>query len=442
MSIEAPASRSARGTASAVGAWQQRKPLPAWPLAAFLVGVPLWWVLGLIDVIVVPVAIPMLYYLRRAGGVRVPRGFAVWFIFLFFMLASVMEITKTNSYFTFTYRASIYLASTVVFLYVYNSWQSISDRAVHKYLFGYFVTMVVGGFLGAVKPVGQFRTPMYYVLRQVAPFMVNNDLVKVMVIRPFAQYDPTGYFHVPPRPSAPFPFTNNWGNAYSLLLPLAFVFFLESRRGTRQRWVTGLLLVISAVPAMLTLNRGMFIGLAIVALFVGLRLAVRGYLGRVVLGGALAGGVALVLWNALHVSARLHTRVQASTDTRSRLYEQSLHSIGGSPIFGFGVPISSSSTSLYDPGVGTQGQFWMVLVSHGVIAVVCFVGFFALAVLMTLRRHDLPGMIYNAVILAGLIETLYYGLVPYGLPLMMIIAGLAWRPPPQERPRPAQPGVG
>jgi hypothetical protein len=433
MSIEAPASSSAGSTTAR--AWSQRKPLPGWPLAWLLIGVPLWWVLGLIDVIVVPAAVVMLYYLRRTGRVRVPRGFAVWLVFLFFMLGSVIEITRSTSYLTFSYRAGIYLASTVVFLYVYNSWQSISDRRVIGYLVGYFVSMVAGGYLGAVKPIGRFRTPMYYVLSHYAPSLVNNDLVRVMVIRPFSQYDPTNYFNIPPRPTAPFPYTNNWGNAYSMLLPLVLIFFLESRRGTWQRRMSGLLLPVSAVPAMLTLNRGMFIGLAIAAVYLGLRLASRGYFGRVVLSGLVAGGIGLVLWHALHVSAGLQTRVAASTDTRSRLYDQALHAIGASPIFGFGVPISQSSTSLYDPGVGTQGQFWMVLVSHGVIAVACFVGFFLLTVAMTLRRHDLAGMIYNAVILATVIETLYYGLVPYGLPLLMIIVGLAWRPSPAARRR-------
>ena len=49
--------------------------MAAWPLAWLFAGVPLWWVTGLIDVIVVPIAVVMLYYLRRTGGIRVPRGF-------------------------------------------------------------------------------------------------------------------------------------------------------------------------------------------------------------------------------------------------------------------------------------------------------------------------------------------------------------------------------
>jgi hypothetical protein len=266
--------------------------------------------------------------------------------------------------------------------------------------------------------------------------------VQSMVIRPYAQYDPTGYFGVPPRPAAPFLYTNQYGNAYSLLLPVVLVFLFESRRGTWLRRLMIVLVPLSAVPAMLTLNRGMFIGLGIVGAYVGLRLAARGYLLRVLFSACLVACIGLFLWDALHVSAGLETRVQASTDTRSRLYEQSLHAISSSPIFGFGVTIESATPNPWDPKVGTQGQFWMVLVSHGIIAVACFVGFFLLTVVLTFRRRDLAGMVYNALTLAGAIETLYYGMVPYGLPITMVVAALAYRSasstPPRGRGQPRE----
>jgi len=396
---------------------------------------PLWWALGLIDVVLVPLAIAMLLYLGLAGRVRVPRGFSVWMLFLFFMCASVIELTKFTDYLVFGYRAGIYLGSTVVFVYVYNSWRWISDRKVLGYLVGYFAFVVVGGFLGAVYPAHRLTTPAYRVLAAESPFLATNALVQTMVIRPFSQYDPTNYFHVPPRPAAPFLYTNNWGNVYSLLLPVVLVYLFETRRHTWRRRLLVVMVLASVVPAMLTLNRGMFIGLAIAAAYVGLRLAARGYVVRVVLAAALAGGVGLFLWNALNVSAGLQTRVQASTGTRARLYEQSIHAVAASPVFGFGVPIQGGTTNAYDPNVGTQGQFWMVLVSHGVIAVACFVGFFLLTVVQTFRRRDLPGMVYNAVVLVAVVETLYYGLVPYGMPILMTIAALAQRPSPARRRR-------
>jgi hypothetical protein len=112
-------------------------------------------------------------------------------------------------------------------------------------------------------------------------------------------------------------------------------------------------------------------------------------------------------------------------------------------VFGFGVTITSTTTSsIYDPKVGTQGQFWMVLISHGVVALVCFVGFFLLTAALTFRRRDFAGMVYNAIVLVGTIETVYYGLVPYGLPLMMVAAALAWRPSPARIRRAAEEASG
>ena len=412
---------------------RSRPPLAAWPLAWLFAGVPLWWVTGLIDVIVVPIAVVMLYYLRRTGGVRVPRGFAVWLLFLAFMLGSVIQLTQVLPYLTFGYRAGIYLASTVVFLYAYNSRPWISDRRLLGYLACYFAFMVAGGFLGALAPVGRLRTPMYYVLSSQAPSLVTNELVQAMVVRPFAQYSPTNYFQVPPRPAAPFLYTNNWGNAYSLLLPLMVVLLFQTPRRTWQRKVLTILIPVSAIPATLTLNRGMFIGLAIVAVCVGFRLALHGYLARVLLITGVVAVVGVVLWNVFNVSAGLETRTEASTNTRASLYSQSLTAASASPLFGYGNTIPSTSSNPYDPQVGTQGQFWMILVSHGVVAIACFVGFFLVVFVTTLRRRDIAGMTYNAVVLAGAVETLYYGLVPYGLPLLMVAAALALRRPPSPK---------
>lgn len=403
--------------------------LPTWPLAWYFLGLPVWWVLGLIDVIMVPLGLVMALYLVRAR-IRLPRGFALWAVFLFFMCSSIIELTRFTQYLTYSYRAGIYLSSTVLFLYVYNSWRTISERRILGYLTGYFVVVVAGGYLGAAYPSHSFKTPAFEVLDRLSPFLSTNPLVRVMVVRPFSQYDPTNFFQIPPRPAAPFLYTNNWGNVYSLVLPMVVLLLLQTRRHTGRRTLLTLLVLASTVPATLTLNRGMFIGLAIVAAFVGLRLASRGHVGRVLAAAVVAGGIGLVLWNALNVSEGLETRTQASTETRARLYEQSLHSIGSSPIFGFGVTIDAS-TNPYDPKVGTQGQFWMVLVSHGVIAVACFIGFFLVTVLLTLPRRDLASMFYCAVLVAATVETLYYGQIPYGLPLVMTIAALAHRPRPR-----------
>lgn len=407
--------------------------LPTWPFTCLCAGFPLWWAIGLADVVLIPVALVMALYLAGRGRVRVPHGFALWLVFLFFMLCSIVELVRGSQYITFGYRAACYLATTVVLLYVYNARSTLTDRRVLTQLSLYWMTVVGGGFLGMVAPSGALKTPMYYVVSSVAPGLLGNDLVKLMVVRPFAQYDPNGYFQVPPRPAAPFLFTNNWGNAYSLLLPLVLVLLVSLPARRRLRRLLILLLPLSAVPAMMTLNRGMVIGLAIALVWASLRLAARGnFKGLTALGLlAVVGGI---LWFVLPIQAGLSTRTEVSTSTRASLYTQSLQAAAKSPFFGYGTPVDSKDPLA--PPVGTQGQFWLVLVSHGTLAALCFVAFFLVLVLTTMRRRDLVGVVGNAVLLAGSAEIFFYGLVPDGLLLMMAIAGLAARPPTPEAPLP------
>lgn len=89
--LETTSARAARGAPP--------RGLPTWPLAAYFLGLPVWWVLGLIDVIMVPIGAIMALYLVRAR-IRVPRGFALWAVFLFFMGASIIELTRYTQYLT------------------------------------------------------------------------------------------------------------------------------------------------------------------------------------------------------------------------------------------------------------------------------------------------------------------------------------------------------
>lgn len=419
----APADDSARrAVASRVAAPE----LPAWPVIFLFAPFPLWWLTGLVDLIWIPTGLVMAMYLAVRPGVRVPRGFGVWLAFLLLAVCSATQLSSAGQLMTFTYRFALYVSGSVLFVYVYNARQRLPARRVLGLLTAYFVSVVAGGLLGVLHPYGALRTPMYEFLARLSPGLVSNDLVNHMVVRHFSQYSADSYLGIAPRPTAPFLFTNNWGNAYSMLVPLVLVFLIARRRRGGRIWHIALLLIISTVPAFLTLNRGMFIGLGIVGLWVAVRMALRrdfrGIAAVVALG--LLGGV---VWTLLPVQERLETRLEGdSTSTRASLYEQSLRSVPGSPILGYGAPLEPDNPNA--PPVGTQGQFWLVLVSHGLPAVLCFVGFFLLIVARSRRRRDLLGLTANGVLLASVIEMLYYGVLPYGLPLMMVVAALLMRP--------------
>ncbi len=396
--------------------------LPVWPVVVMFGFFPLWWVLGLVDVMWMPVAAVMALYLQRSRAVQAPRKFGVWLLFLVFSGGSVIMITNTGDMIGFLYRYAIYLSCTVLFIYVYNARRTLTSRFVSGVLTCWWLTTVAGGYLGLLLPTVVIRTPASYLI---SSDLRANELVNHMVIRRFAQYNPDSFFANGPRPSAPFLYTNNWGNVFSLLLPFVIVYMFHVRGQVRFRLLV-LALMASAVPAALTLNRGMFLGIGVAAVYVALRLTLRRD-PRGIAALALLGVVGVVAFQLLPVQAGLDSRLSGdgnSNTARSSLYVQALQLVPKSPVFGFGGPQPSFSE---DAPVGTQGQFWQILVSHGPIAASLFVGFFLLCFWRIRKRQDPTGIACATVLLVGTMELAYYGVVPNGLPLMLIAAAIGLR---------------
>ncbi len=414
--------------------------LPTWPLTALFGCYAVWWAVGLLDMVIIPIAALMVLLMVRTPGMRTPRGFGLWMLFLLWALFSIIEVRFGTALVGFAYRFSIYASGTVVFLYIYNARPRLTGQRVLGLLTIVWLTTVVGGYLGVVLPHAVVRTPMSFVvlgLKSALPALntlLSNDLVTYMVVRRFAQYNPGSYFDLSPRPAAPFRFTNNWGNAYSVLLPLVVAYALQTTP-RRRRLLFVVVLPLSLVPAFLTLNRGMAIGIVVAALYVGFRLTLMGR-PKILAYLALAGVVAITLYAVLPVQQRIDSRLAnegSSNDTRSSLYAQSLASVPESPIFGFGVPKEGDNPNA--PPVGTQGQVWMILVSHGPVALAASMGWLLLAIVQSRRRRDLTGFAAHTALIVATLELLYYGVLPYGIPLMLAAAALALRPADDGAPR-------
>jgi polysaccharide biosynthesis protein PslJ len=206
------------------------------------------------------------------------------------------------------------------------------------------------------------------------------------------------------------------------------VAYLFHVRGTKRFWFVLAMVPVSMVPAFLTLNRGMFLGLGLALVYASFRLVLMGNVKAVAAIAAVAvAGVGVFL--AGPAQDRIEHRVteSSSTEDRASLYSQAIDTIPRSPLFGYAAPVEASNPNL-DP-VGTQGQFWMILVSHGVGAIVLFVVWFLIAFALSWRRRDVTGLAAHTVLLVGVMELLYYGALPYGLPLLMAAAALALRGP-------------
>lgn len=405
------------------------RPLPSWPLTAMLALYPVWWVLGFGSTAWIPLAACMLVLMVRRGRIEVPRGFGVWLLFLVLMCASVIGIDSPGRLIGFVYRALQYASVTVVFVYVYNARARLTVRYVLGLVTLFWVYTVIGGYAGVFFPTFSFRTPLGLIL---PGGLQANEVVGEMVVRRLTQHNPDSWFQLDPRPSAPFLYTNQWGNVYSLALPMVLAYLGTIRRGAKY-WLVVLTVVASLVPAFLTLNRGMFIGLAVAGAYLFVRFVLAGRLAHVV-SLAIAGAVAAVAASFIDVGDRLAERVETSSSTadRATLYEETLSRALQSPLFGYGAPRPSLTEGL--PSAGTQGHVWMVMFSHGFPALACFLIALACFFVMTTRVGSTVMLLLNTVQLVILVEVFYYGVLPNGLMLSFIAAALLLR---ERRPPPA-----
>ncbi|GAB3616264.1 hypothetical protein GCM10027416_08210 [Okibacterium endophyticum] len=393
--------------------------LPRWPFALVFLGVPLWWVLGIGDVAFILGAVVMAVVLIRRGDVRAPRGFGIWMLFLALMLFSVIGIDTGGRLIGFVYRAVLYVSMTVIFLYVYNGRPSLTPRYVAGVLTGYWLVVVAGGYLGVFFPLLTITTPLAYLMPD---GLLANELVHEMVIRRATQFNPDSYLDLDPRPSAPFLYTNGWGNAYSMLMPVVIAYLLMVK-GERRYWWLLVAIPVSVVPAVLTLNRGMFIGLAIALAYVVLRLLLMGR-AKASIAFMVIGLLAVIAFIASPADDALTNRLDesSSTEDRGNLYQETFERTLESPLFGYGAPRPSYTEGA--PSAGTQGQFWMVMFSHGFPAVLAFNGWLLWAFVRSLRRRDTLGLACNTVLLIISVESLYYGVTTSGLPIAMAAAAL------------------
>jgi polysaccharide biosynthesis protein PslJ len=421
-----------------------RRPLPRWPLLALFVAFPVWWLLGLGALIWPILALPMLAALVIRGRLRVPSGFVIWLGFLLWMLGSGIQLDSSERILGWLYRACLYFAATVVFLYVYNTPRKrLPPRMLSLMLAVFWLFVVAGGFLGMLWPNGSFSTPVELLLPQ---DLISNSFVQALVHPSFAQTAGAS-LGVAPRPQAPFTYTNEWGANFALLVPMVFTAMSQART-SGGRLLLGLLLPVGMIPAALSLNRGLFLSLGAGLLYAALRYAIRGRV-KPLIGITVVVCVAAAVFAIGPAKQLLEERVanSATNQTRAALYLETIDRVKSSPVLGYGAPRPSEETP-GGPSAGTQGQLWMVLFSHGYPGVTLYVGWYLWALWRTRRGHTAVAFWAHVTVFIGLVQLPYYGALPSQLVIVMIAAAvalreeeLAPRPVRTRQPRAAQPTI-
>ncbi|WP_213452826.1 hypothetical protein [Rhizomonospora bruguierae] len=426
--------------------------LPAWPLAGTLLLYPLWWALGLGVLIFPLMAVPMAFALLRAHGrgrpLRLPPGFALWALFLAAVVISMGALgvdppgtvpgTAASRLLGVLFRLGGYLSLTVLLLYAGNLREAELPRRRLVRLLGWlFVVTVAGGLLGLAAGRFEFTSPVELLL---PPHVRDMGFVQSLV-HPYAAQIMDLIGQATPRPAAPWGYTNTWGNNFCLLV----VWFVAAVWGEATRTRTRLLalacLAVSVVPVVFSLNRGLWIGLGVAALYAVARLALAG---RVWAIGALVAA-ALALGTALAVTplggvvgARLDNG--KSNGVRSYLMGKVLDGVAGSPVIGYGstrttaggrnsIAIGQSPDCAHCGNftIGGTGQLWQVLYAHGLLGTVAYLGFFGYG-LWRFRRDRTPvGLAGGAAIAGSFAATLWYNALVTPLAFAFLAYALLWR---------------
>lgn len=418
-----------------------------WPLTALLVLYPLWWVLGLGTLIVFFLAVPMVMHLARRRPVLVPPGFGLWLAFLAVTVASTAMLganppgtlpeSASHRVIGVLFTLAGYLAVTIIVLYAGNlTEQEYPRQRLVRQLAGFFVLVVAGGLLGVVAPRFQFTSP---VERLLPPSIAQNIFVQSLIHPASSQLQAVlGY--VSGRPSAPFGYTNTWGNCLALLLGFFVISWLG--RGGRGRRLAGvLILALAAIPIVYSLNRGLWIGLALAVGFTVLRLTLRGSLmalTSLIVGVLLVGGLLTLSPLSGVIQGRLEN--QNSNNIRTFTTVRTLEVVGSSPVIGFGTTraaLGSSNSIAVGRGsscprcgnapLGSNGQLWAVLISQGYLGTLLYVGFF-LRSMWAYRRDQSPiGDAGLLVLFLSLWFMLVYNALTMPLVFCFLAIALLWR---------------
>ncbi|MDQ4095400.1 MAG: O-antigen ligase family protein [Actinomycetota bacterium] len=405
----------ARAVAAPRGLVQRRRAFGL-PLVALLGGFALWWALGLGGFIWPILAVPMLGSLLVMDRVRLPRGFGLYALFLFWVLMSATQLEgETSRMIVFAYRFSLYVAAGVTFLYVYNaSSELLPARRVTKALVALWTLIVAGGFLGML--LGGFS--MHSFTEQLMPgSFLGDKWVHDMVHIEFAE-------GVGLRPNAPFTYTNEWGANFALLAPFAFFAMGAWKQRPGIGWP--ILVALSFIPLLLSTNRGAWISLGGGILYVTVALVVRGR-ARALAGLVLLIGVVLGLVIATPLGTTLENALaqRESTESRFNIYEQTGAAVLDSPLFGFGAPRPNPDPS--QPPLGTHGQLWMVTFSHGIPGGLLYITFLLSLFFQTRRSRSRLQFFCHMAIVIAIIQLPFYAALPGQIFVVMIAAGLALR---------------
>lgn len=424
-----------------------------WPLAWLLVGFPVWWILGLSTFAPIITAVPMAMYLIQNRSRRVPPGFGLWLLLLTCMFISIgmLGVNPAGTVpKTFTHRLGTdllgigqYVAATIIMLYIGNHRSMYFQRRVLKWLSVLCIVVVVGGLLGMVAPHLQLTSPLEYML----PAGLRANHYIQTLVHPVVAQQNNLLGKSAPRPSAPFTFTNTWGNVLSVLL----VWLIPACTPVqlRRKSTAIVVFVVALIPIFYSLNRGTWLALLAMAFYNALRVS---KLKRSAVPPLLAliGIVVATIFALGSTRSIVLERFQHGDSNSIRKYttEQSLKLTASSPIIGYGtdrtsvggeksiaIGRSTACPRCGNPVLGENGEVWSLLVSDGIVGAFLYFAFFGYGIRRFWRDRTPVGIAGVGVLLLAIGYSFVYNASGMPLVLYLISYALLWHNE-QNRPVP------
>ncbi|MET0495206.1 MAG: O-antigen ligase family protein, partial [Actinoplanes sp.] len=243
-----------------------------------------------------------------------------------------------------------------------------------------------------------------------------------------------------PRPAAPWGYTNTWGNNFCLLMGWVVVAAWASRR-TLVKILALLCLGVSIVPAVASLNRGLWIGLGVMVLYIALRYVLMGKI-WVIAAVGLAGAGLVVALAATPLGDTVNARLDngKSNGVRAFLIDRAMDGFVDSPVIGYGstrttIGGRNSITVGERAGcercgnftVGGNGQLWQLLYAHGAVGTLAYLGFFGYGLWRFRRDRSAIGIAASAAIVSSFSAMLWYNSLVTPLAFMFLAYALLWR---------------
>ncbi|UNX55583.1 hypothetical protein MF406_04800 [Georgenia sp. TF02-10] len=418
-------------------------------LTVFFVGFPLWWLVGLGQLGHLLVAVVLAGYLLKARRVAVPAGFGLWLLFLVVLAVSAVTIWSPipglvpavggERILTYGFWAAWFLTAMIFLLYLGNVPEAhLPTHRVVDMMAWLFLITVAGGYAGQFLWHVDFPS----LLEVVLPASVRDiNLLSIMIHPGLAQVQDILGFEAP-RPKAPWTYANGWGASYGLLLPFFVLAFTGPRASVARRVAFVPLLLLAIPPVIFTLNRGLWAGLAVMAGYVAIRLALRGrFLVLALLAGlSVAAGVILARTPLAEIIlARLDN--PHSNQGRTNLAVTAVRTVlEHSPLVGLGTPralegnffsaaggATESCPQCSPPQLGTQGSFWFLLFTTGLLGAGFFCAFLLRRYASGMRQGTSLGIAMTATGIYLAVVIWVYDIVGSSLVTVMIALALLWR---------------